>query len=247
MPQLSRRRSLWLVAAVAVLAAGLVVGIGRGGSAPAATPTSSARTVTVSGVGTADGAPDTLTVDFTVHAAYADVQATLDAVSARSHKVLAALRGAGVKQSGLRTSDLELGRNYDSHGTPIGYQSSETVEARITPLAAAGHAMEAAARATDHVSIGNLSFDIAHDASLLTQARANAWADAKSRAQQYAGLAGGQLGQVQTIRETVSNPQPSYAEPLDSSAGAASFRKAVTIRGGRQTLTVRVTVVWLVA
>jgi len=239
-------RSPWLVAPVAVVVAVLLVVVGRDRAAPAAaaTPVTTADTVTVSGVGTADGAPDTLTVDFTVHAARADVQSTLDTVAAEAKRVLAALHKAGVLERNLRTSDLQLDRNYNNHGVPIGYTSSETIEARITPLADAGRTISSAADATPHVDIGNLGFDIAHDDQLVRQARSNAFADAKSRASQYASLAGRPLGQVQSIRETVQAP-PSYPYPGSfDAAGVLEHRAPVPIRGGRQSLTVRVTVVW---
>lgn len=237
-----------IVAVTVVVAAAVAFGVDRGLTTPAAAATSavSGDTVTVSGVGTADAAPDTLTVDFTVHAAYADVQTTLNTVSLRARKVLAALHAAGVKEPNLRTSDLQLNRNYNRYGTPIGYAASETVEARITPLADAGRAIAAAAHATDHVDIGNLNFDIAHDSALLRQARANAFADARSRAEQYAGLAADHLGKVESIRETVSSPPSTYPNAIygDAAAGLAKRMSPAVIRGGRQTLTVRDTIVW---
>lgn len=238
-------RWLGIVAVIGLVAAAVAIGVGRVRPAPAAAATTRpvSDTVTVSGIGTADGAPDTLTVDFTVHAAYADVQTTLDAVATRARNVLAALHAAGVKEHNLRTSDLQLGRNYNRYGTPIGYQSSETVEARITPLADAGRTIAAAAHATDHVDIGNLNFDIAHDDTLLHQARTNAFADARQRAEQYAALAGRHLGQVQSIHETVQAPAASYRAPLLYGLDQAA-KSSVPIRGGRQTLTVRDTITW---
>lgn len=243
---IGRRRWMW-VATLAVMVAGVLVatGVGRGDSRAAlAADTVPDDTVTVTGVGTADGAPDTLTTDFTVHVRRTGVQAALDAQAAATRKLLAALRAAGVDNQHLRTTDLELYRRYDRHGNPIGYVASETVEARITPLDHAGRTIASGATSSTHVDVGGLSFDIANDDALVKQARTNAYADAKARADQYAGLAGRSLGRVEKINETVKTPQPTvYAgDALAASAGTAA--QSVPIKGGQKTLTVRVTIVW---
>ncbi|HEU5034201.1 MAG TPA: SIMPL domain-containing protein [Mycobacteriales bacterium] len=238
----------WLVG-VAALVAGLLVvtGVGRGGGRAAiAADTVPDDTVAVTGIGTADGTPDTLTVDFTVHVNRGDVQSALDAQAAATRRVLAKLRRDGVDNKHLRTTDLSLYRRYDNHGNPIGYTASNTLEARITPLTHAGRTISDAAATSSHVDVGDLRFDIANDDQLMTQARANAYADAKQRAEQYAALSGRSLGRVEKVNETVrapEQPQPQvYADAL--SAGSAGRAAAVPIQAGQQTLLVRVTIIW---
>jgi uncharacterized protein YggE len=247
MESVLRHRIVIGAAVLAVAVVSLVVGIGRGGPAVsrAATSPGTADTVSVTGVGTADGAPDTLTVSFTVHATRLTVQTALDAQAADARRVLAALSRSGVANKRIQTTDLSLDRHYDDHGTPTGYDASETLQARITPLSRAGTTIAAAAHsAGNDVSIGGMSFDVANDDSLLSSARSNAFADAKQKAQQYADLAGRSLGTVQKISETVDAPQPVdyYGASLDAQRASASA--ATPIRAGQQTLTVRVTVVW---
>ena len=79
----------------------------------------------------------------------------------------------------------------------------------------------------------------------MKSARANAFADAKDRAQQYAALSGRGLGRVEKVTEVVNAPeQPVHYYGLDALQSAGSAGKAVSLRAGQQTLTVRVSVTW---
>lgn len=247
MSALARSRLAIAAAFVAVAVVALVVGLGRHSSRPAAAATdTSPDTVTVSGIGTADGAPDTLTVQFTVHVTRATVQEALDAQGAATRQLFAALHKAGVGGKDMQTTDLSLDQHYNNHGEITGYDASESVQAKISPLAHAGKMITAGATAArNNISLGSLSFDVAHDDSLVAKARAAAFADAQHKAEQYAGLSDRSLGRVEKISETVSqpNPQPYYFGSLDA-ATAGLAQKSVPLRGGQQTLTVHVNVVW---
>jgi uncharacterized protein YggE len=242
------RWTAWTSIVTAIVVALVLVVATRDGTrrAEAATDTSS-DTVTVTGVGTASGAPDTLSADFRVHVTRGSVQDALDAQGAATRRLLSALQKAGVTRSRLRTTDLELNQHYDNHGNVSGYDASETIRARITPLSQAGRTLSAGATSAGNaVEVGSLAFDIADDDSLVSDARANAFADAKSRAEQYAGLAGRSLGRVQRVTEHVDEPAPTpyYGSALYDKAAGTGATASVPVRGGKQTLTVRVSVVW---
>jgi uncharacterized protein YggE len=241
-------RGPWLaMAALVVLATAtttLLVSGGHGHPAAAATPTSS-DTVTVSGVGTVQGVPDTLSADFNVHVTRGSVQGALDAEGNAVRRVLAALKQHGIVGRKVQTASLSLSQHYDSHGRISGYDADETVTAKISPLSGAGRTIAAAATASGNdVLVGGLSFDIEDDQSLLADTRAKAYADAKARAQQYAQLTGRQLGTVSKVSETVQTEQP-VPQPFAAALAASSRAgKAVPIRAGEQPVTVTVTVVW---
>lgn len=244
----SQRRLTGAGVAAAVVVAVLMVGIVRSGGAPVHAATPGDDTITVTGVGTADAAPDTLTVDFTVHVTRSTVQEALDAQASAVHHLLDALKASGVPRNRTQTTDLSLDRHYDDHGSVTGYDASETVRAKVQPLSHAGAAIsKAATSAGNAVEVGDIAFDLSDDAAVVKSARANAFADAKDRAQQYAGLAGRGLGRVEKVTEVVDAPQPPIAYEqrsalLDSAAGAG--KAAVPLRPGEQTLTVRVEVTW---
>ena len=246
MPTATLRRTAWAMALVAAIVVATVLAVGRGGpTAVHAAESTSQDTVSVTGVGEADGAPDTLNADFRVHVTRPTVQSALDAQSAAARKVLAALARAGVARKDTTTTNLSIDQHYDNHGNPVGYDASETIRARIHPLSRAGRTISAAATsAGNEVAVDGLSFQIADDDALVTAARSSAYTDAKARADQYAQLSGRSLGRVISIKEQIDRPAPQpyyYGDALTASVPAP---KSVPIRGGQQTLTVRVSVVW---
>ena len=234
------RRGHW-AAIAAVMVAGVLVAATGGGAAQAANdPTDDS--ITVSGVGTAAGTPDTLTVDFTVRERRTTVQAALDAQSHDTNLLVAALKKDGLKDADITTTDLELYKVHNRKTGFTGYQSAESVEANISPLDSAGQTIADAASSSHHVDIGGLSFSISDVTALMKTARDNAYADAKDRATQYAGLSSRTLGRVEHVTEKVNND----SGPVYASAGTAGGVGAapVPINPGQQTVTVNVTVVY---
>src|SRR5437868_5713571 len=117
------------------------------------------------------------------------------------------------------------------------FANDPTVEARITPLDNAGKALSDAATSASGVTIQGMFFDISNDDALMQTARGNAFADAKSRATQYAQLAGRSLGRVEKIDETVDNGGPIF---YGKDVAAAASGTPVPISPGTQTLTLNV-------
>jgi uncharacterized protein YggE len=246
MPTVTLRRTAWATALVAAIVVATVLTVGRGGPTPVhAADATSDDTVSVTGVGDADGAPDTLNADFRVHVTRDTVQSALDAQAAAARKVLAALAKSGVARKDTRTTNLSIDQHYDNHGTVVGYDASETIRARIHPLAQAGRTISAAATAAGNdVAVDGLSFDIEDDDALVTAARSAAYDDAKARADQYAQLSNRSLGRVISIKEQIDRPDPQPYYYGDAVRAAPLEAKSVPIRGGQQTLTVHVSVVW---
>jgi len=248
MTELSARRVRWVAVAAlaaAVLLIAWILGAGRTARPAAAATPAATDVVTVSGVGIVQGVPDTLNATFDVHVVRSSVQSTLDAEASSVHRVLAALSGSGISGRAVQTTSLQLNQHYNIHGEISGYEATESVSAKISPLHIAGRVISAAAIASGNdVSVDGLTFDIADDQALSAQARAKAFADARERAQQYTGLAQRSLGAVVSIAERVTSEQPvpqRYADALQASVPAA---KAVAIRPGEQPVTVTVTVTW---
>jgi uncharacterized protein len=233
------------VAIVAVLATGILVAIagGRGSAqrALAADPTDDA--ITVTGVGAAQGIPDTLTASFRVVVRRATVQQALNAQSRYANQLLSALKDDGLKDEDISTTDVELFRYHNRKTGVSGYYASESWEARITPIDDAGKVISDAAASSSHVNIDGLSFDIKDNSDLITQARDAAFADAKDRASQYAALSNRSLGRVEHVTEKVDFNEPVYARAA-SAGGTSGAPSSVTLSPGQQTLTIRVTVIW---
>ncbi len=230
----------WGWAAIgSVMAAGVLVATSGGGAQAANDPTDDA--IVVTGEGMATGTPDTLTVDFSVHARRTSVQTALDDLSTFSNKLIKALKGDGVKAEDITTNGLSLYQWHNRKTNASGYTATQTVEARITPLDNAGATISDGATSSGHVDIDNMFFNISDDKQLMQQARANAFADAKDRASQYASLSGRSVGRVEKISETVDNGGPVYDRGFASARTASA---PVPISPGTQQVTISVTVTY---
>lgn len=242
------------VVAVAAVAGAYLVGTDNRPAAaaqtvyalPAADQSSNAMPgITVTGVGTVNGTPDTLILNLTVTQTRSDVSSALSAASSSMNAVDAALSGKGVANADLKTSGDNVDPNYSSSGSINGYTASESLTATLRDLKTAGAAISAAAAAGgDATRIDGVSLDIEHDNSLMQQARAAAYADAKAKAQQYADAAGESLGKPTQVTETVDSP----ATPIDmrAAAGSAASSAPVPIQAGSAQISVNVTVVFAV-
>jgi uncharacterized protein YggE len=200
--------------------------------------------ITVTGTGTVNGTPDTLTLNLTVTQTRPDVSGALSAANASMRAVDAALSAKGVANADLKTAGAQVQPNYTSSGSVNGYTASESLTATLRDLKTAGAEIGAAAAAGGNATrIDGVSLDIEHDSALMTQARTAAYADAKAKAQQYAGAAGETLGKPTQVTETVNAPTPLYyGGDADAKASAAQ----VPIQAGSAQISVTVTVVFAV-
>jgi uncharacterized protein len=228
---------------------GIVISEGTGSNGAAAQSTTTTDTVSVSGRGSVAAVPDTLVASLHVHTIGSSVQSALDASSADARKVINALKAHGVALADIKTTDLSLNPHYDRQGNVDGYQAGESLNARIHPLGNVDTALTAAVTAPDDnsVNIGGLSLTFADNSKLLAAARANAFANAKAAAAQYAQLGGTTLAHVQHITSVVHNASPvhSYASAGSvASTSALAAAPGIPIRAGQQKVSVTVNVIW---
>jgi uncharacterized protein YggE len=227
-----------------VLALGVAVVVG--GSAPVQAAPGDAPTdagVEVHGVGTATGKPDVLHVTVGVETGAGTVGDALSAANAAAGKVLGALHKAGVADADLQTRNVHVYPRYDGNGQNInGYTAEQDVAVTLRDLGTAGATISAAVDAAgDAARLKGVVYELDDDAALRSKARELAYADARATAEQYAKLAGRQLGDVVLVQEqmTPSGPVPMMA--ADSATGTAS---AVPIAPGTTDVTVTAQVRW---
>jgi uncharacterized protein YggE len=244
-----RARLLALPAGAVLLVGAGAAGFSLAGSAAAATnrPYCGANqpTLTAHGSGSAAEAPDLLTVVVSVQTDAATAQAALQENDAGTARVLNAFRSAGVPSVDLQTSNLQISPNYSGTPTPYitGYDVQNTVTAMVTHLATAGIVIDrAAAAAGDAIRIQSLSFSVAHDGGLQSQARAAGLRVAAQEAQAMAQAAGEHLGGLCSVTDTVTQqPVPTlFGDSLAAHAGVA----AVPLAPGQQQDTAQVTAVY---
>lgn len=169
------------------------------------------NTITVVGSGTVRGNPDVANVDVGVDVFSANVTEAFAEANSKLEGIVAALTELGVAPEDIQTSNLSvysMNRYNPEKGLDeSGYQVSNTVHVIVRDVNLAKDVIDAAINA-GATSLYGLSFDIADRSSLESDARVKAMEDAKARAEEYASLIGGSLGNVVVVTETVSNGIP---------------------------------------
>ncbi len=231
---------------VAVVAAAFLVGSGGGSSAHADTTASTANTITVDGTGQAAGTPDSMVTTIGVDTRVATPSAALNAANHAMSLVQGSLRGHGVADKDVKTVGLSVSPYFSyPKGQPTlkGYEATEQASVTLRSLGTAGGILSAVVKAGGKpVTIQQLSLDLESDSTLVTQARASAFASAKDKATQYAALAGRTLGAVLSVSESNGSTQPAvYASAAAAAPAAAS---SVPVSAGSASVDVTVTVVF---
>ncbi|GGP78159.1 SIMPL domain-containing protein [Streptosporangium pseudovulgare] len=149
-----------------------------------------------------------------------------------------ALLDAGIAPKDLRTTELSLAPVYDDYPKIAGYRAAQGVEVVVRDLDNADKAVDTVVSVGPEARLNGVSFELSDNNAALRAARDLAFADAKARAQQYARLAGGTLGDVLTIREQDVTP------PRPIMFAAAGMADRSSISPGQQNVSVHVQVVY---
>lgn len=211
-----------------------------------------AGSVTVEGRGEVSAAPDTAFITSGVTTQAPTAREALDANSAAMQALIEELRDAGIAERDIQTSNFSVNPNYvysnvrDDSGYTLppridGYQVSNTVTVKVSDLDSLGVVLDRAVTVGAN-TIHGIGFSVAEPEDLYNEARRLAFADARAKAELYAGLAGESLGDIESIREgqSYSPPVPQYAVR----AASADMESSVPIAGGELTFSITVAVEW---
>jgi len=199
-----------------------------------------ARQVTVVGSGEVAGTPDTVTADVGIEVVAPDVTAAMNQTNERQQAVISALTADGIDAKDISTTAVNLQPQYGDNSVVTGYRAGNTISVKIRRLDNASRALSTIVDTGGNAArINAVNFSIEDDSSLVSDARARAFEDAKGRAQQYATLSGMSLGRIISISEASSStpPQPF---PVPAQAKVAD----VPLQPGQQTVSFSVTAVW---
>ncbi len=230
-------------AAAVALAAALAMGGALTACGSSSTNNDSPREITAVGTGESSGKPDVLTVELAVQHQAGDVTTALNDASASAQKVIDAARANGVDEKDIATANVRVNPRYGTDRQITAYEATQSLTVEVHKLDTASKLLgDLATAGGDATRISSVGFDIENDAALKASAREKAFAEAKARAEQYAKLSGGKLGEVRTVSEgAVSRPTARNYTATPAPGVAAS---PVPIESGEQSLTVTVTVVW---
>lgn len=164
--------------------------------------------------------------------------------AARMERVMAALRDAGVEERDIRTSAISLNAQYDyveNEGQRLrGYQAMNQLTISFRDIADAGAILDAlVAQGINQINGPTLRID--EPESALDEARRDAIATARSRADLYAAAAGLRVRRIISISEQGAAPQPTPFPMIFARAEAAQDA-STQIAPGEQELQVTVMV-----
>jgi len=181
-----------------------IVVIGQAGLALAQDGSGVARTITVTGSGEAAGPPDQSTINAGVQTLAPTVIGSSDENQAIIKRIMRSLREEGIEDKDIQTVDYSVWpqQQHDPRGTGettiTGYQVNNTVRITVRDIDRLGNVLAAVTNAGAN-AIHGISFSVEDKAALEARAREAAMADARTRAEALAGLAGVELGKVLTI------------------------------------------------
>ncbi len=216
---------------------------------PAVAADGPAATISVSGEGRVEIAPDMATVSLGVTTDAETAAAAMAANSEGVSAVIARLTAAGIEDRDIQTSGLSLGPRYDygrsdgSAPTVVGYTASNMVTVRVRALDTLGAVLDGVVSGGAN-TLNGLSFGVVEDREVLDEARRRAVAEARRKAELYADAAGVTLGRVISISE-----QGGYAPPMPMAMAEASFAKGadVPVAPGEMSFGATVVVVYEIA
>ena len=201
--------------------------------------------ISVSGEANVSVAPDLAQVEGGVTSEAKTAREASDANNAAMGKVLLALKGAGIEEKDYQTSRLSLQPQYaqptpNRTGPPqiIGYRANNRVTIRLRDVTKVANVIDTlvAAGAND---IGGINFMVSQASKLLDDARTQAIADARRKAEIYAKAAGVTLGAPLSISEGGS-PGPLFRSKMAAPMAIAPVAQ------GEETLSVAVNVSWAI-
>jgi len=228
-----------LATILAAAAAGTLLAV------PARAQTEPPAMISVTGEAQVSVPPDLAQIDGGVTSEAKTAREASEANNAAMGKVLLALRGAGIDEKDYQTSRLSLQPQNSSSkpggpSTIVGYRASNRVTIRLRDIAKLANVIDTLVGAGAN-DIGGINFTVSQASKLLDEAREQAIADARRKAEIYARAAGVTLGAPLSITEGGA-PGPILYRRMAAPMAAAG----VPVAQGEETLQVTVSVSWAI-
>jgi hypothetical protein len=200
------------------------------------------RTVTVVGTGRATVTPDVVRLDLRVGHDAPDVATALSGASQGIAAVGSVVRARGVADADIRTLDATVSQRYDHTGTAVGFTAQQRLGVTVRRLEAVGEILEAAAAEVGNaLLVDQVRLDVADRSEGQARARDAAYAEARTKAEQYAGLSASELGVVLGLTEAGATP---FGAAKGMAFAAREMAAPMPMEGGDLELSASVTVTW---
>lgn len=249
---------LWFWVLLDALLAALIIaimGIGLPVAVQWANSLAPSKTVTVSAEGKTTAIPDIAEVSFSVVSQGQDVQTITTDNTNKMNAVLQFVATQNIASSDISTTGYNLEPNYKYTNTPTvvgspsidGYTLMQTVTVKIRDLSNVSTVLSGLAPLGVN-QIGGVNFTFDDPNTYLAVARADAFNQARMKAQQMAADAGTSLGEVVSVSENgvTPGPLPIYSMASGGAMGATAAVAPATpnIQPGSQDITDDVTITY---
>jgi uncharacterized protein YggE len=231
--------------ALALLAAAVPAGVGAQQVEVQLPPIAGTR-LDISATGETSRVPDIAIISAGVVTRAPTAAAAIQQNSARVERMLAALRRAGVEERDIQTSSINLNPDYhyEENRPPrlIAYQATNTLNIRFRDIANSGRILDAlVAEGANQINGPTLTLD--RPEAALDEARTNAIARGRARAELYARAMGMRVVRVVSVSESggYAPPPPMPMAERAMAVGGAADTKIVP---GEQKLQVTLAIVF---
>jgi uncharacterized protein YggE len=205
------------------------------------------RTIAMTGHGEVRAVPDTAQISLGVTSFGKTAREALTVNTKSMTDLMDVLVKAGIEKRDITTSNFNVGPRYvntsNDGSTPAkisGYDVTNTVTINVRKIDSLGEVLDQAVSAGSNQVYG-ISFGVTDADKKLDEARKDALADAKRKAELYAAAGGFSMGQVLSVNEG-GNAQPMPV--VYARAKSADMASDVPMSQGEQTLGIDVSVVW---
>lgn len=215
-----------------------------------ATPTAAAgiATVSVSGHGEVNVPPDTASVNIGVDIIKPTLSEAQEQATAQATAVIEAMKAAGIADEDIQTDfySVNILRDYSENADPTlitGFEIINQLRVTVRDTDTLGELLDAAVNAGAN-SIYGVTFYVDDQTAAASEARVEAVADARAKAEELASAAGMSLGPVVAISEGTT-PLISPVYGMGRGGGMAMAESAaVPVESGSTTIAVDVTVTY---
>lgn len=206
-------------------------------------------TISVTGVGIINAAPDMATINLTVLREAETAKSALSENNSAMNGILNAMKEFGIEDKDLQTSNFSINPRYiypnnnNQIKSPkiVAYQVSNSLSIRIRDLDRVGEILDKSVTLGVNEG-GNISFGNSDPKPLQMQARAEAMKNAVEKAEVLTQAAGVDVGSIRQISEQSFNPAPQPILRAQVAKMAMAESDAVPIASGENSYRITVNV-----